>query len=54
MKCQCCGDENETVSRYRQKTCYHEEDLNWATLCDHCKIDNDAYWEDRWREVNSW
>ena len=34
----------------RQNTDYHDEDLNWARLCDEHQEEADAYWDERWKE----
>ena len=43
-----CDSLNAT--RYRQRTAYVNEELNWVTLCPSCREVNNAYWNERWSE----
>jgi hypothetical protein len=47
-ECERCGEENSET--YRQHTFYPNEEDNWVTLCESCRKENDAYWEEMWRD----
>lgn len=51
MACQRCN--SEEAVRYRQRTQYVDEESNWVTLCDKCREENDAYWDDMWADYYS-
>lgn len=53
MICMHCGVDNDTVVKYRQNTCYEDEESNFVTLCSICTKINDEYWEERWAEYYS-
>lgn len=38
------------AEKYRQRTQYYDDELNWATLCNECRKGNDEYWDERWAE----
>ncbi len=49
-----CGPcENKNATRQRQNTCYHDDNMNWVTLCPECMKSCDEYWEERWKEYYS-
>ncbi len=39
--------------RRRQRTAYHEDDLNWVFLCDKCAEINQEHWDEMWSEYYS-
>ena len=39
--------------RRRQNTAYHEDELNFNTLCFVHQAETDAYWDERWRDYYS-
>ena len=53
LKCDCCGTRSYKVINYHQRTCYTNEADNYVNCCPECKIENDAYWDERWEEYNS-
>ncbi len=50
LKCERCRVVNDTVVRYRQRTMYHDDESNYATLCGECSEENDEYWDDMWAD----
>lgn len=50
-RCQHCGCWG--AERYRQNTCYVDEEHNWVTLCPPCQEANDEYWADMWSDYYS-
>jgi len=34
----------------RQHTAYADDNSNWVMLCDECHIENEANWDDMWRD----
>ncbi len=51
LQCECCGCSG--AKRRRQNTAYVNKESNYATLCDSCQKEADAYWEERWQEYYS-
>lgn len=39
--------------RLRQRTAYHDEEQNYATLCVEHHAEADEYWRERWHEYYS-
>lgn len=50
-RCERCGRLN--AETYRQNTFYSDDKLNWVTLCEECRKDNDEYWKEQWEEYYS-
>jgi hypothetical protein len=36
------------AGKYRQNTCYVDDERNFVTLCPSCEVENDEYWEWMW------
>lgn len=49
--CEKCGRGNAIT--YRQHTFYQNKDDNYVTLCPICKIENDEYWDEMWKDYYS-
>lgn len=50
-RCECCGCRG--ASKRRQCTAYHDDSMNWKTLCPVCQDEADEYWQERWDEYHS-
>ena len=50
-ECNNCGAPNG--ERRRQRTCYVDEESNYATLCPACHEVNDEHWDEMWRDYYS-
>jgi len=48
IKCERCSSNNAT--RRAQMTNYANIESNFATLCEECQEEMDAYWEYKWEE----
>lgn len=52
IKCERCGKSNNVVTYY-QRTFYEKKEDNIVTLCERCREENDAYWDEMWNEYYS-
>lgn len=50
-ECPCCGEQCE-VKEYRRLTqyCKERDADNYINCCKDCKIQDDAHWEEMWKE----
>ena len=54
IKCQGFnGKCDQAGKRRRQNTRYEEDDRNYVIMCDECFVENEKYWDYRWKELYS-